>query len=78
MLTLLVISISLSNIMTLNLIGNYRIYGFQGFIFWADLLCLVASYILLILLDYHHLESDSFLLTDFTLRGEGGSPTHVE
>jgi hypothetical protein len=48
MITLLVSSISLSNIVTFSLIGNYRTYGFLGFIFWADLLCLVASYILLL------------------------------
>jgi hypothetical protein len=48
MLTLLVISIGLSNIVTFNLVGNYRIYGFLGFIFWADLLCLIASYTLLL------------------------------
>jgi hypothetical protein len=47
-LTLLGISIGLSNIVTLNLIGNYRMYGTLGFIFWADLLCLTASYILLL------------------------------
>jgi hypothetical protein len=48
LLTFLVISIGLSNILTLNLIGNHRTYGFLGFIFWADLLCLIASYILLL------------------------------
>jgi uncharacterized membrane protein len=47
-LALLVISIGLSNIVTLNLIGNYKTYGFLGFNFWADLLCLIASYILLL------------------------------
>jgi len=48
MLILLVISIALSNIVTFNLIGNYEVYGFLGFTFWADLLCLIASYILLL------------------------------
>jgi hypothetical protein len=48
MLTLLVISIGLSNILTFNLIGNRGVYGFLGFIFWADLLCLIASYIMLL------------------------------
>jgi hypothetical protein len=48
MLTLLLISIGLSNIITFNLTGNYRTYGSLGFIFWADLLCLIASYILLL------------------------------
>jgi hypothetical protein len=47
-LTLLVISIGLSNILTFNLIGNRQVYGFLGLIFWADLLCLIASYILLL------------------------------
>ncbi|MGW8225628.1 MAG: glycosyltransferase family 87 protein [Anaerolineales bacterium] len=47
-LTLLVISIGLSNIVTFNLISNYRVYGLLGYIFWADLLCLIASYILLL------------------------------
>jgi len=45
---LLVISIGLSNIVTFNLISNHRTYGFMGLIFWADLLCLFASYILLL------------------------------
>ena len=53
MLAFLVISIGLSNIVTLNLIGNYKTYGYLGCIFWADLLCLVASYILLIPLVLH-------------------------
>ena len=51
-LTLLVVSIGLSNIVVLNFVGNYRTYGFLGFIFWADLLCLIASYILLLPLTY--------------------------
>jgi uncharacterized membrane protein len=48
LLTLVIISIGLSNMVTFHLIGDHEIYGFLGFIFWADLLCLVASYILLI------------------------------
>jgi uncharacterized membrane protein len=48
MLALLVMSIGLSNIVTFNLIGNHETYGFLGFIFWADLLCLIMSYALLL------------------------------
>lgn len=48
LLTLLVLSISLSNMVTFYLIGDHEVYGFLGFIFWANLLCLIASYILLI------------------------------
>jgi uncharacterized membrane protein len=48
LLALLLISIGLSNILTFHLVGNRELYGFLGFIFWADLLCLVASYILLL------------------------------
>jgi uncharacterized membrane protein len=48
MLIFLVISIGLANIFTFNLIGNHGTYGFLGFIFWADLLCLIATYILLL------------------------------
>jgi len=47
-LSLLVISTGLSNMLALNLTGNFRTYGFLGFIFWANLLCLIASYILLL------------------------------
>jgi hypothetical protein len=60
MLTLLVISISLSNLVTFNLIGNYGMYGFLGFIFWADLLCLIASYILLLPLVLSPTKPNSF------------------
>ncbi len=48
MLALVVVSIGLSNIITFDLIGNYERYGFLGFIFWADLLCLIASYLLIL------------------------------
>jgi uncharacterized membrane protein len=48
LLALLAMSVGLSNIISFNFIGNYMAYGFIGFIFWADLLCLIASYILLL------------------------------
>jgi hypothetical protein len=48
MLALVMISIGLSNLGAFNLIGNYWTYGYLGVIFWADLLCLVASYMLLL------------------------------
>ena len=41
---LLLASIIISNIVFFNLIGNRIIYGSVGFIFWADLLLLVVSY----------------------------------
>jgi hypothetical protein len=55
-LILLVVSIGLSNIVTFILIGNHEAYGFLGFIFWSDLLCLIASYVLLLPSFYHHLK----------------------
>jgi hypothetical protein len=42
---LLLTSIIISNIVFFNLFGDRFRYGFIGFIFWADLLLLVASYI---------------------------------
>jgi hypothetical protein len=47
-LAFLVLSIGLSNMVTFYLISNHRVYGFLGFIFWADLLCLITSYVLLL------------------------------
>jgi hypothetical protein len=41
---LLLISIMISNIVFFNLIGNRSVYGSVGFIFWANLLLLVVSY----------------------------------
>ena len=41
----LVTSIVISNIVFFNLFGDRYHYGFYGFIFWADLLLLMASYI---------------------------------
>jgi hypothetical protein len=42
---LLLTSIVISNIVFFNLIGDNFGYGFYGFIFWANLLLLVASYV---------------------------------
>ncbi len=44
----LLISIILSNIVFFNLFGNFSRYGFYGFLFWANLLLLIASYVLLL------------------------------
>jgi len=44
---LLPVSIIFSNIVFLRLFGFVR-YGFLGFLFWADLLLLIASYVLLL------------------------------
>jgi hypothetical protein len=44
-LLLLITSIIVSNIVFFNLIGDKFRYGYVGFIFWADLLLLSASYI---------------------------------
>jgi len=44
-LLLLLTSIIVSNIVFFNLIGDKFRYGYVGFIFWADLLLLIASYI---------------------------------
>jgi hypothetical protein len=44
-LLLLLTSIIVSNIVFFNLIGDKFPYGYVGFIFWADLLLLIASYI---------------------------------
>ena len=41
---LLLVSIIISNIVFFNLIGNRITYGSVGFIFWADMLLLVVSY----------------------------------
>ena len=45
---LILASIIISNIVFFNLLGNRFDYGFYGFIFWADLLLLVASYVVLL------------------------------
>jgi len=42
---LLLTSIIISNIVFFNFIGNRSAYGSVGFIFWADLLLLVVSYV---------------------------------
>jgi len=45
---LLMVSIVISNIVFFNLIGDRIAYGSVGFIFWADLLLLVISYLYLL------------------------------
>lgn len=45
---LLLVSILVSNIVFFNLIGDRIAYGSVGFIFWADLFLLVASYMVLL------------------------------
>ncbi len=44
-LLLLLPSIVLSNIVFFNLLGDFTRYGFYGFLFWANLLLLVAVYV---------------------------------
>ena len=45
MLALLLVSIAISNIVFFNLLGSFYLYGFFGFLFWANLLLLVISYV---------------------------------
>ena len=45
---LLLPSIAVSNVVFFNLVGNFTAYGFAGFLFWANLLLLVAVYVLLL------------------------------
>jgi hypothetical protein len=47
-LLLLLPSIVLSNIVFFNLLGDFTRYGFYGFLFWANLLLLVAVYVQLL------------------------------
>ncbi len=44
-LLLLLPSIIISNIVFFNLLGHFSAYGFGGFLFWANLLCLIAIYV---------------------------------
>jgi hypothetical protein len=41
-------SIALSNIVLFTYVGNYTTYGTFGFVFWADVLLLLAAYLLLL------------------------------
>src|SRR5512146_3112574 len=41
-------SIAVSNVVLFNSIGNYTTYGTLGLVFWADLLLLLAAYLLLL------------------------------
>ena len=41
-------SIVLSDIVLFNYIGNYTTYGTLGLVFWADVLLLLAAYVLLL------------------------------
>ena len=56
---LLLTSIVISNIVFFNLVGDHFSYGFYGFIFWANLLLLVITYMELLLsaLGQIHLQS---------------------
>jgi hypothetical protein len=45
---LFLVSIVLSNIVFFNLFGSFVRYGFFSFLFWADLLLLIASYVVLL------------------------------
>lgn len=45
MLLLVLASIAFSNIVFFNLLGSFYLYGFFGFLFWANLLLLIVSYI---------------------------------
>lgn len=45
---LLVMSILFSNIVFYNLVGSLVRYGYLAFLFWADLLLLIASYVMLL------------------------------
>lgn len=45
---LLLASIVLSNIVFFYLVGDHLLYGSTGFVFWADLLLLLASYIVVL------------------------------
>lgn len=47
-LALLILSIVISNIIFFNLIDDRFLYGYFGFLFWANLLLLVATYITLL------------------------------
>jgi hypothetical protein len=42
---LLLVSIVFSNIVFFNLLNDFFLYGFYGFLFWADLLLLMAFYV---------------------------------
>ena len=56
---LLLISIVISNIVFFNFIGNRSAYGSVGFIFWADLLLLVVSYMELLPTALRQIQHDS-------------------
>jgi hypothetical protein len=45
---LLLLSITVSNAVFFNVVGDRFRYGFLGFQFWANLLLLAATYVLLI------------------------------
>jgi hypothetical protein len=47
-LVLLLFSIVFSNIVFFNLFGNFTLYGFLGFLFWANLFLLLALYVCLL------------------------------
>jgi len=45
---LVLVSILLSNVVLFNIIGDREVYGSLGLVFWADALCLIVTYILLL------------------------------
>jgi hypothetical protein len=56
---LLLVSIVISNIVFFSLVGDRRIYGVLGFIFWADLLLLITTYIVLLPTALHQIRVHS-------------------
>ena len=61
---LLLPSIVISNIVFFNVLGHFSGYGFCGCLFWADLLLLIASYVVLLPAILRWLRSDALLLTE--------------
>ena len=61
---LLLPSMFFSNIVFFNLFGDFSRYGFYGFLFWADLLLLIALYV------------ELFPVVLRRLRGKGGDSGH--
>jgi hypothetical protein len=45
---LVLVSMLLSNVVLFNIIGDREVYGSLGLVFWADALCLIATYVLLL------------------------------
>lgn len=45
---LVLVSMLLSNVVLFNIIGDREVYGSLGIVFWADALCLIATYVVLL------------------------------